>query len=73
MDLSFTKATDTAGKVFQIPVTCTKAENKILAVIKKRGYRRRSTDRYSAAIIRYPLRRRLFCRTYAAPQLSYLF
>lgn len=35
MDLSFTKATDTAGKVFQIPVTCTKAENKILAVIKK--------------------------------------
>ncbi len=35
MNLSFTKATDAAGKVFQIPVTCTKTENKISALIKK--------------------------------------
>ena len=35
MDLSFTKAMDAAGKVFQVPVACTKTDNKISGLIKK--------------------------------------
>jgi len=35
MDLSFTKAMDAAGKVFQVPVACTKTDNKISVLIKK--------------------------------------
>ena len=72
MDLSFTKAMDAAGKVFQVPVACTKTDNKISVLIKKEDITGAAQVDILPQLSDTPYGR-LFCRTYAASQLSYLF